>query len=130
MTGKRILAVENNDLVLSFLEDGLIAAGYQVDTASNGREALEKIDRTEYDLIISDVRMPEIDGAALCRLLAARGAVLLTRLVFLASPDSFDDHQTFLEQTGVPVLTKPVEFEDLRSVVERMLGQIVEPAET
>ena len=128
MTGKRILAVENNDLVLSFLEDGLMMAGYEVDTASNGREALEKIDHTVYDLIISDMRMPEIDGAGLCQGLAARGADALARLVFLASPDSLDDHQVFLAQSGVPVLTKPVELEDLRSMVERMLGQIVEPA--
>ena len=127
MTGKRILAVENNDLVLSFLEDGLMMAGYEVDTATNGREALEKIDRTVYDLIISDMRMPEVDGAELCRGLAARDADALARLVFLASPDSVEDHEAFLAQTGVPVLTKPVEFEDLRSVVERMLNQIVEP---
>jgi CheY-like chemotaxis protein len=81
---KRILAVENNDLVLSFLVDVLIADGYQVDTATNGREALEKIDRAPYDLIISDVRMPEVDGAELCRGLAARDAEAAARLVFLA----------------------------------------------
>ena len=65
MTGKRILAVENNDLVRSFIEDGLVMAGYEVETATNGREALEKIHRTAYDLIISDLRMPEVDGAHL-----------------------------------------------------------------
>ena len=43
MAAKRILAVENNELVLSFLEDGLTTAGYDVDTATNGREDLEKI---------------------------------------------------------------------------------------
>jgi CheY-like chemotaxis protein len=130
MTGKRILAVENNDLVLSFLEDGLITAGYQVDTARNGREALEKIDHTVYDLIISDMRMPELDGAGLCQGLAARDADALARLVFLASPDSFDDNQAFLVHSGVPVLTKPVELENLHSVVGHMVGQIVEPART
>lgn len=126
MTGKRILAVENNDLVLSFLEDGLATAGYQVDTARNGREALEKIGHTVYDLIISDVRMPELDGAGLCRRLAARDADALARLVFVASPDSLDDHQEFLADCGVPVLTKPVELEDLHSVVGRMTGWINE----
>ena len=45
MAIKRILAVENNALVLSFLEAGLTTAGYDVDTATNGREALEMIDR-------------------------------------------------------------------------------------
>ena len=41
MPGKRILAVENNEFVLSFLEAGLSTAGYDVDTASNGREAAQ-----------------------------------------------------------------------------------------
>ncbi len=122
MAGKRILAVENNELVRSFLEDGLIMAGYQVDTAGNGREALEKIGHAVYDLIISDMRMPELDGAGLYRALAGRGADALARLVFLTTPDSHHDNQAFLAQSGVPVLTKPIELEDLRSVVELMIG--------
>lgn len=127
MASKRILAVENNDLVLSFLEDGLTLAGYLVETASNGREALQKIDHAVYDLIISDVRMPEVDGPGLCEQLAARDADTLARLVFLASPDVLDDHRSFLDRTGVPVLTKPFELDDLHSVVERVLGQTAEP---
>jgi CheY-like chemotaxis protein len=130
MRAKRILAVENNDLVLSFLVDVLIADGYQVDTATNGREALEKIDRAPYDLIISDVRMPEVDGAELCRGLAARDAEAAARLVFLASPDSLHDNETFLAGSGVPVLTKPVELEELHLLVERMTGRIAEPVQS
>jgi DNA-binding response OmpR family regulator len=126
MTVKRILAVENNELVRSFLEDGLIMAGYRVDTASNGREALEKIERTVYDLIISDLRMPELDGAGLCRGLAARQADVLARLVFLASPDSLDDNQAFLACSRVPALAKPIELEDLHSMVERILSRVAE----
>jgi DNA-binding response OmpR family regulator len=127
MAGKRILAVENNDLVLSFLEDGLTLAGYLVDTASNGREALEKIDHAAYDLIISDVRMPEVDGPGLCEQLAARDTDQRARLVFLASPDVLDDHRSFLDRAGVPVLMKPFELDDLHSVVGRVLGQTAEP---
>ena len=127
MAGKRILAVENNDLVRSFIEDGLVMAGYEVETATNGREALEKIHRTAYDLIISDLRMPEVDGAGLWEGLLARDTDALARLVFLASPDTLDDHHAFLARTGVPVLAKPVDLDDLRSVVERMLGPIAEP---
>ena len=127
MTGKHILAVENNDLVRNFIEDGLLMAGYEVDTARNGREALEKIDHTTYDLIISDLRMPEVDGAGLLEGLLARDPDALARLVFLASPHSLDDQQAFLARTGVTVLTKPVDLEGLRSAVERMLGQVAEP---
>ena len=77
-------------------------AGYDVDTASNGREALEKIDRGSYDLILCDVRMPELDGAGLCRALAARDAATLAQLVFLTTPDSLNANEDFLAASGVP----------------------------
>jgi CheY-like chemotaxis protein len=125
MTGKRILAVENDELVRSFLEDGLIMAGYDVDTASNGREALQRIDQGVYDLIICDVRMPELDGPGLCRTLAARGIDTLAHLVFLTTPDALDANEAFLVESGVPVLIKPFELDDLQSVVARMIDEPV-----
>src|SRR5262245_22751332 len=126
MTGKRILAVENDELVRSFLQDGLVMAGYDVDTASNGREALQKIYQGDYDLIVCDVRMPELDGPGLCRALAERGDDTLAHLVFLTTPDSLDAHEALLAQIGVPVLTKPIELDDLHAVVGRMIDNIAE----
>ena len=127
MTGKRILAVENDELVRSFLEDGLVTAGYDVDTARDGREALQKIDQGGYDLIVSDVRMPELDGAGLYRTLAERGDDMLARLVFLTTPDALDAHEALLAQIGLPVLIKPIELDELHSVVGRMLNHVAEP---
>jgi ATP-dependent Lon protease len=123
MVAKRILAVENDALVRSFLADGLSTAGYVVDTAANGREALEKIDRREYDLIISDLRMPELDGLALCRALRERRVNACSRLVVLSGSDTLYDHQAYLEEAGVPALAKPVDLEDLHAVVERLVAQ-------
>jgi len=122
MSTKRILAVEDNDLVRSFLEAGLSTAGYAVETAHNGREALEKIDRAPYDLIITDMRMPELDGPAFCRALAERGDDVLGRVLLLATPHSLDDHGTFVAESGLPALTKPVPLEHLHSAVESMLA--------
>jgi DNA-binding response OmpR family regulator len=118
MAAKRILAVENDELVRSFLEDGLTTAGYTVDTAENGREALEKIDRRDYDVIICDLRMPELDGLALCRALRERRAAALSRLVLLSGSDALDDHRAYLDEAGVHALVKPVDLEDLQAVVE------------
>jgi len=122
MTAKRILAVENDELVLSFLEAGLMTAGYEVDTASNGREALDKLDHAAYDLVISDARMPELDGPGLCRALEARRSDALTRFIFLTTPDSWEAHHAFLAATGVPALTKPIRLDDLCTTVERIIG--------
>ena len=126
MTGRRILAVENDELVRSFLADGLVVAGYDVDTASNGREALRKIDQADYDLIVCDVRMPELDGPGLCRTLAERRDDTLAHLVFLTTPDSLDAHETLLAQIGAPVLIKPIELDDLHAAVGRMIDHVAE----
>jgi two-component system CheB/CheR fusion protein len=123
MGAKRILAVENNDLVLSFLEAGLMTAGYDVDTASNGREALEKIDRRAYDLIISDVDMPELDGLALYRALGERRSHDLRRFLLLTGSDAINDHRAFIAESGVRAVAKPVALDDLQVIVERMIRE-------
>jgi CheY-like chemotaxis protein len=128
MSRKRILAVENNELVLSFLEAGLTAVGYEVDTASNGREALEKITGCRYDLIISDLHMPELDGLGLCQALEAHCSDALHRLLFVSNAEWIGEHADFLARTGVPTLTKPVALEELHQAVERMI-RAPQPAE-
>lgn len=121
MAAKHILAVEHDELVRSFLADGLTTAGYTVDTAENGREALEKIGRRHYDAIISDLRMPELDGLALCRVLHERRATALSRLVLLSGSDALHDHRAYLDEAGVRALAKPVDLEDLQAVVEGLV---------
>ncbi len=117
MAVKRILAVDDNELVLSFLEAGLATAGYDVDTATNGREALEKIDQSAYDVIISDVDMPELDGLALCRVLGQRDAGALRRVVLLTGSDAIWTHRAFLDEAGIHALAKPVGLQHLFDVV-------------
>jgi DNA-binding response OmpR family regulator len=122
MAGKKVLAVENNEYVLSFLESSLGSAGYEVDTAHNGREALAKIDRSAYDVIISDVCMPDLDGVELCRELERRRSQARDRLLFLTNIDMVDEHRDFFDATRVPTLTKPVALAELCGTVEQLIG--------
>src|SRR5262245_7034831 len=121
MAVKRILAVENNELVLSFLEAALTSAGSDVDTATNGREALAQLDCADCYVVIGDIGMPELDGLALCRALGERRSEALRHVVLLTDWASISDHQAYLDEVGVRALAKPVALEDLRSVVELML---------
>src|SRR5512134_2708655 len=123
MAVKRVLAVENNEYVLSFIETSLGSAGYAVDTAHNGREALDKIDRAAYDVIISDVCMPDVDGLELCRELERRRSQARDRLLFLTNLDMVDAHREFFDSTGVPTLTKPVALAELCGTVEQVAGR-------
>ena len=116
-----ILVVDDEPLITSLVADLLEADGHEVDTAANGRLALEQIERRSYDLILSDLRMPELDGLALYRELERRQSDLLPRMVFISGTLEHPEYKSFLEQTGVPVLSKPFDLEDLRRFTERFL---------
>ena len=96
-----------------------MADGYEVDTAANGLLALEQIKRESYDLILSDLRMPGLDGLALYREVESRRPDLLRRMIFMSGTIEDPVSQSFLEQAGVPVLPKPFHLDDLRRLTAR-----------
>jgi CheY-like chemotaxis protein len=67
----RILVVDDNELVLNILRDILTGAGYEVHSASNGREALDSVRESLPDIIITDFYMPEMNGAEFIRAIRA-----------------------------------------------------------
>ncbi len=116
----RILVVDDEPLIADMMVDMLTAEGYQVDTAANGRLALEKIKQQSYELILSDLLMPELDGFELYRELERCRPDLLRRMIFVSG--TTEQYRRFLEETGVPILPKPFELEDLRQLTERALS--------
>ncbi|HET6366932.1 MAG TPA: response regulator, partial [Pseudomonadales bacterium] len=81
--GKRILVVEDEPIVAGLLADMLMADGHEVDTVNTGRAALEQLADQAYDLIVSDLRMPVLDGRGLYRELQANRPELLRRILFV-----------------------------------------------
>ena len=65
----KILLVEDSDTQLKFLRDGLVANGFEVETATNGGEGYKKIFEYVPDIVVSDIMMPVIDGYQLCRMI-------------------------------------------------------------
>jgi len=121
-TGKRILVVDDERLVLQFLGEMLGADHHTVDTVSDGTQALEVLRRTSYDLILSDVRMPYLDGPGLYRALERRLPDLCRRFVLMTGDVLSAEIQTFLEQTGVPGLSKPFDRGEVRRVIQQITG--------
>jgi CheY-like chemotaxis protein len=105
----RILVVDDEPEVGQLLIDILERDGHRVDRASSGREALARLANGEVDLILSDLRMPDLDGPALYRELAAQRPELLGRLVFMTGDTLGGDMTGFLSETGVRVLEKPLD---------------------
>ena len=121
-TGTRILVVDDERLVLQFLGEMLGADHHTVDTVSDGTQALEVLRRTSYDLILSDVRMPYLDGPGLYRALERRLPDLCRRFVLMTGDVLSAEIQTFLEQTGVPGLSKPFDRGEVRRVIQQITG--------
>jgi len=116
-----ILVIDDEPLVVALMTDILGLEGYEVETAENGREALEKIAARSYDVILSDLRMPELDGVGLYRALEQQHPSLLPRLAFVSGTTEPPEYASFLQRTGATVLSKPFALTDVHQLVQRML---------
>jgi two-component system NtrC family sensor kinase len=118
----RILVVDDEPDIGRLLTDILEGDGHEAACASSGREALDWLSGREVDLIISDLRMPDMDGPALHRALAERRPELLTRLVFITGDTLAADITGFLSETGANVLEKPLDPPDVSRRVQALLA--------
>jgi CheY-like chemotaxis protein len=101
-----------------------------VDTVGSGRQALAILQGREYDLILCDLRMPELDGPGLYRTVAARQPHLLPRFVFLTGDTLGSEARAFLEQVSAPCLVKPFSAAEGRRVVRQALRTLHAPSST
>lgn len=92
-----------------------------VDVATNGRQALAALRERDYRVIVSDIVMPDVDGAGLYREVARWRPELLPRFIFISG---FADTDTadFLRQTRAPMISKPFRFDEIRQAVDEVLG--------
>jgi CheY-like chemotaxis protein len=104
--------------------------GHQVDTAANGHLALTRLQERSYDLILCDLRMPELDGPGLYRALEYHAPHLLQRFIFLTGDTLNPEAQTFFNQTGAVRLNKPFRAAEVRRVVQQTLQSLNRAADT
>jgi DNA-binding NtrC family response regulator len=116
-----ILIIDDDPSVRRLIADALTSRGYEVETAANGREGLEKIIAQPYDLIMSDLRMPVLDGIGLYREVERRRPELVGRIVFVSGTTEFPEYTLFLQHNSVPVLSKPFRVEMLFRFVAQCL---------
>ena len=119
--GSAILLVDDEPGIAKVLPRLLRRDGHTVDTAANGRLALEMLQEHTYDLILCDLRMPELDGPGLYRALEQQYPQLCRRFLFLTGDILSPDVQAFLAQSGVPRLTKPFSAAAVRHAIRLAL---------
>jgi two-component system NtrC family sensor kinase len=120
--GASILIVEDERALASAVGDALKDAGFQVDYAGDGQEALTRVRQNTYDVIICDLKMPHVDGMTLYRAIASDAPALSRRIIFVTGDVAETDAERFLEESGCRWLAKPFRLADLLRAVRDTLG--------
>jgi two-component system NtrC family sensor kinase len=113
----RVLVVDDEPHILHYMHATLDAWGHVPVVARNGREGLELADREAFDLVISDLRMPELSGREFYEALATRHPALAARLIFSTGDTVRGDTLAFLESLDRPYLHKPFSLAELRTLL-------------
>jgi two-component system NtrC family sensor kinase len=121
----RILVVDDEPIIAQLIVDMLTVDGYDVDTAPDGLAALERIGGRAYDLILSDLRMPGLDGLGLYRDLERNRPELARRFLFITGTSEHTDYQGLIGELSVPVLTKPFDMMELQRIAREMLAAAI-----
>ena len=121
---KRLLVVDDEPNLLRAVAACLKTAGYEVSTARSAREALVQLAETIPDLLVSDIRMPGMDGYQLARQLRGSPRTALVPIVFLTAKDETADRVEGFRAGVDAYLTKPFEPEELIAVVNGILNRV------
>lgn len=122
--GKRILVVDDEAKLLKAVALTLRGENYDVTTASGGAEAIVSLSRTVPDLIVSDIRMPGMDGFQLAKTLRQNPRTETIPIVFLTAKDERKDRLQSLRSGVDAYLTKPFDPEELLVVVANILNRV------
>ena len=117
---RTILVIDDEPSVVRALSGLLRREGYVVGTASNGRHALAQLQVQPYDVILCDLRMPELDGPAFYDLLTRQYPTLRQRVIFLTGDTLSGESQQFLEQCGQLWVPKPCHATEIRSAIAQV----------
>lgn len=121
---KRLLIVDDEAKLLRAVAVDLRAEGYDVSTAGSGAEALLSIAKSLPDLIISDIRMPGIDGYQLARKLRENPRTALIPIIFLSAKDATADRIEGFRVGVDAYVTKPFEPDELIAIIAGILSRV------
>ena len=114
---KRILLVDDEPNILVPVEFLMSQQGYEVDKAYNGKDALNKMERTVPDIVILDVMMPEMDGFEVARQIRNNSGFDKTQIIFLTAKGTDNDKMNGYATGGEVYITKPFDNDNLVQIV-------------
>jgi len=120
MTQKKILIVDDEELIVLLIRSRLQVSGYEVDVAYDGLEALERYQACQPDLIILDIMMPKMDGREFIQHMKQTGELGKVPIIVLTAKTNMMD--TYLRDGATSCVAKPFEAEELLREVRNCLG--------
>ena len=120
----RVLVVDDEPEVSETLCDIVALDGHEVEAASSGQMALRALAHRKFDVILCDMRMPDVDGRGLYARIKQAYPELVERLVFVTGDALSPAIRSFLDETGLPHLEKPIDAEELRTLVAKIAGKV------
>jgi CheY-like chemotaxis protein len=123
-TAARILVVDDEPDLAEMVAEMLRRDGHEARVISSADAALGAVREGSVDLVVSDIRMPGLDGPGLYRALVKARPTLTDRILFVTGDTLSSEIQSFIHSTGVPVVEKPIDPLSLRrAVAERLNGE-------
>jgi two-component system OmpR family response regulator len=123
----RILVVEDDDKIASFIAKGLKQSGFSVDTATDGEEALALCRSVNYDSIVLDIMLPRLDGLSVLRTI--RLEKKMVPVLLLSAKASVDNRVSGLQSGADDYLTKPFAFSELLARLQALIRRATHVAE-
>ncbi len=123
MTRHRILVVDDEENLRDVLVEVLKRDGHDVHSAVDGAEGLRRIEETRYDLVITDLRMPGVEGPVLYEALRLHYPDDPPRVIFMSANTGIEEYARFIAEAGEPALEKPFNLADMRQVVLQVLSR-------
>ncbi|WP_205854720.1 hybrid sensor histidine kinase/response regulator [Piscinibacter defluvii] len=119
---RRILVVDDEPEIGALLRELLESAGHMVMLAASGQEALERLSTQAFDVVLTDLKMPGMDGPTLYREIARRDPALAQRVIAMTGDALGGGVQAFVQQHGLPLLHKPFDAPEVLAQVRRAGG--------
>jgi len=119
--GYKVLVIDDNDLIRITLKDLLATSGYQVDIADNGETGIKKVKSKRYDIVLSDVQMPRIDGIELLKQIKEYDSTM--PVVMITGFPTVDTAIQAMKEGASDFITKPFRYEQVNMVVDKLVKE-------
>jgi len=123
----RVLVVDDEPEIADLMREMLEGAGYEVASAESGAVALALLDEARFDAVVSDLHMPDVDGAALWREVRRLRPALARRMLFVTGDTLSPSARQFLDSTRCPSLNKPFSKAELLGQLHALLEEAAPP---